>query len=64
MKYPKPSLPFSDQADLLIARRLVAPAKSDIVTKLQAVSHHRLNAVLTLLRCLLRRVALRRRASG
>jgi hypothetical protein len=38
MKYPKPSLPFSDQADLLFSRGLVAPAKSDVVEKLKAVS--------------------------
>jgi len=44
VKYPKPSLPFSDQADLLIARGLVAAAKSDIIAKLQAVSYYRLSA--------------------
>ena len=43
MKYPKPSLSFSDQADLLISRGLVAPAKSDIIEKLQAVSYFRLS---------------------
>src|SRR5271157_5965426 len=44
MKYTKPALSFSDQADLLIKRGLVAPSKEDIVNKLAAVSYYRLSA--------------------
>ncbi len=43
MRYSKPLLPFSDQADLLISRGLVAPSKSDVIEKLKVVSYYRLS---------------------
>lgn len=40
MKYTKPALSFSDQADLLITRGLIAPSKHHIINKLAAVSYY------------------------
>ena len=44
MKYPKPPLTFSDQADRLLQRGLVAPDRDAIVQKLESVSYYRLSA--------------------
>jgi abortive infection bacteriophage resistance protein len=44
MKYTKPALTFSDQADLLLKRGLVAPDKQAVIEKLHAVSYYRLSA--------------------
>lgn len=43
MKYTKPPLTYEQQADLLLARGLVAD-KADLVAKLTAVSYYRLSA--------------------
>ena len=43
MKYTKPSLTFSEQADLLIRRGLEA-THEEIIANLQAVSYYRLSA--------------------
>jgi abortive infection bacteriophage resistance protein len=44
VKYSKPALTFSEQADLLIGRGLVAASKQEIIEKLQAVNYYRLSA--------------------
>lgn len=44
MKYLKPPLSFSDQADLLIGRGLIVTDKADLISKLEAVSYYRLSA--------------------
>ena len=44
MKYAKPALAFSDQADLLLKRGLVAPDKQVLIEKLRAVNYYRLSA--------------------
>jgi abortive infection bacteriophage resistance protein len=44
MKYVKPALTFSDQADRLLKRGLVAPDQQAVIEKLQAVSYYRLSA--------------------
>lgn len=43
MKYPKPPLPFSAQADLLLERGLLAD-RDALIQKLQAVNYYRLSA--------------------
>lgn len=44
MKYIKPALNFSDQADQLLKRGLIAPDRQAVIKKLQAVSYYRLSA--------------------
>lgn len=44
MKYTKPALTFTDQADLLLKRGLIAPDKQAIIEKLHVVSYYRLSA--------------------
>ena len=44
MKYPKPAITFSAQADLLLARGLAGASKAQLVVKLEAVSYYRLSA--------------------
>ena len=44
MKYAKPPLSFSDQADLLMRRGLEVASKQELVEKLEAVSYYRLSA--------------------
>ena len=44
MNYTKPALTFSDQADQLLNRCLVAPSKQAIIEKLKVVSYYRLSA--------------------
>lgn len=43
MKYTKPPLTYEQQADLLLARGLVAD-KAGLIAKLNAVSYYRLSA--------------------
>jgi abortive infection bacteriophage resistance protein len=45
MKYTKPPLTFSQQADLLLSRGLIAQ-KDDLISKLKAVSYNRLSGYL------------------
>lgn len=44
MRFPKPALTFTDQAEQLLRRGLVAPDKQAVIEKLQAVSYYRLSA--------------------
>ncbi len=44
MKYSKPAITFSDQAEQLLKRGLVAQDKQAVIEKLQAVSYCRLSA--------------------
>ncbi len=44
MKYTKPALTFSEQADQLLKRGLTAPDKQALVQRLEGVSYYRLSA--------------------
>jgi abortive infection bacteriophage resistance protein len=43
MKYSKPALPFSDQADLLLKRGMVAD-RDELIERLESVNYYRLSA--------------------